>query len=673
MSRGSQKGILSRLSVCEMDASLRTDRVERNSMNSKRQTYRNLKPLKEAQEIFFSRFRNLQMGSEIVPVRQALGRLLVKAVKAERSVPAYNAAAVDGMAVRASSTFSAFPESPVCLTLGNEATQVNTGDPLPDGADAVVMIEKVELAGNRCEIRESVYPWQNVRKTGEDIVKGEILVPAYHRIRAYDQGALLAAGILEVQVFRKPRVLIIPTGDEIVSPEEVQDPLPPGVILEVNGQVLSSMIAECGAEPTLLPTVPDILERIKAAVKSGIEDGYDLVLTIAGSSAGSEDFSPAVMAELGELLVHGVTVMPGKPTLLAAVQNHPVVGIPGYPVSAVVSFREFVRPLLYHLQGLQAPEPEKIEACLGRKLPSKPGLEEHVRVILGKVANRVVAIPLAGGAGMMTSLVRADGILRIAPEISGYSEGEKATIELLTSEKALNNRLLVLGSHDLTIDLLASAIKERSEGMINISSSNIGSMGGLLAIEKGITHFAGSHLLDTATGEYNRSYIHRYIRSTHVALVTLVHRWQGLMIAKGNPKNIRGISDLTRSEITMINRQAGSGTRILLDYELQKAGIDPSAISGYRSEEYTHMSVAMAVTSGRADVGLGIMAAAQALNLDFIPVSRERYDLVMPSDFLEDERMKLLLDIIRSNKFTEQVLALGGYEVGETGKIQTLN
>ncbi len=641
-------------------------------MTLKRQTYRNLKPLKEAQDIFFSRFRNLLMGPETVPVRQALGRLLVEAVKAGRSVPAYNAAAVDGMAVRASTTFSAFPETPIWLSIGSEAIQVNTGDPLPDGADAVVMIEKVEISGDRCEIRDSVYPWQNVRKTGEDIVRGEILLPAYHRIRSYDQGALLAAGILEVQVFRKPRVLIIPTGDEIVSPEEVRDPIPPGVILEVNGQVLASMIAECGAESTLSPTVPDILEKIKEAVNSGLAAGYDIVLTIAGSSAGSEDFSPTAFAQLGELLVHGVTVMPGKPTLLASVQNHPVVGIPGYPVSAVVSFREFVRPLLFRIQGLQPPDAEKVEACMGRKLPSKPGLEEHVRVILGKVADRVIAIPLAGGAGMMTSLVRADGILRIPPEISGYSEGEKVTIELLTSEKALNTRLLVIGSHDLTIDLLASSIKERSEGRITISSSNVGSMGGLFAVEKGITHFAGSHLLDTDTGEYNVSYIRRYLKNARVALVTLVHRWQGLMIARGNPKNIRGIADLTRTDISFINRQAGSGTRILLDYELQKAGIDPACIAGYRSEEYTHMSVAMAVTSRRADVGLGILAAAKALDLDFIPISRERYDLVIPANLLGDERIELLLEIIRSSSFIKQVLALGGYEVADTGKVQEI-
>ena len=641
-------------------------------MISKRQTYRNLKPLKEAQAIFFSRFRGLLMEPETVPVRQALGRMLVGPVKAERSVPAYNAAAVDGMAVRASATFSAFPETPVWLSLGSGAMQVNTGDPLPEGADAVVMIEKVEISGDQCEIRESVYPWQNVRKTGEDIVKGEILLPAYHRIRSYDQGALLAAGILEVQVFRKPRVLIIPTGDEIVSPEEAKDPIQPGVILEVNGQVLASMAEECGAESTLARTVPDVLERIKEAVSSGLDAGYDMILTIAGSSAGSEDFSPAALSQLGELLVHGVTVMPGKPTLLAAVRNHPVVGIPGYPVSAVVSFREFVKPLLFQIQGLQAPEPEKVEAFMGRKLPSRPGLEEHVRVILGKVGERVVAIPLAGGAGMMTSLVRADGILRIAPEISGFSEGEKATVELLTTEKALRNRLLVIGSHDLTVDLLASSVKERSEGLITISSSNVGSMGGLFAVDKGIAHFAGSHLLDTETGDYNRSYIRRYIKNTRVALLTLVHRWQGFMIAQGNPKSIQGIDDLTRPGIALVNRQAGSGTRILLDYELQRQGIDPAAIAGYRSEEYTHMSVAMAVKSGRADVGLGIMAAAKALDLDFIPVSRERYDLVIPVDLLKDERILLLLDIIRSRKFIDQALGLGGYEVEETGKLQEL-
>ncbi len=641
-------------------------------MKRRRPAYRKLKTLSEAREIFFPRFKEIVMKPESVTVRQAVGRVLTRPVQALRSVPAYHSAAMDGVAVRAASTFGALPETPVFLRDGSECIAVNTGDPLPGNADAVVMIEKVEPAENGFEIREGAYPWQNVRKAGEDIVRGEILLPALHRIRAYDQGALLAAGILEVEVFQKPRVLVIPTGDEIVRPEEARDPLLPGTIIEVNGQVLSSMIAECGAEPILADVVPDDPAKIGAAVASGLAAGYHAILIIAGSSAGTEDFTPAILGEMGELLVHGITVMPGKPTLLAAVGDRPVVGVPGYPVSAVIAFREFVRPLLLRMQGIQIAEPEKVVAIMGRKFPSKPGLEEHVRVILGTVAERTVAIPLAGGAGMMTSLVRADGILRIPPDTGGYSEGDRVEVELLIPGRSIAGRLLAVGSHDLTIDLLASLIRERSNGETTISSSNVGSIGGLLAVEKGIAHFAGTHLLDTATGDYNRSYIPRYLRQTRAALITLAHRWQGLMIAKGNPKGIKNISDLASPDLSFVNRQPGSGTRILLDFELQKAGIDPGRIAGYRNEEYTHMSVAMAVASGRADSGLGILAAAKAMELDFIPVTRERYDLVFASALLEDERMRLVLEIVRSREFLDQVMAMGGYEVEETGRFVEL-
>ncbi|MEN6600814.1 MAG: molybdopterin biosynthesis protein [Bryobacteraceae bacterium] len=634
--------------------------------------YRNLKPLDEARAIFFKRFRNTRTDLETAPVREALGRCLAGPVYASRSVPAYDGAAMDGLAVRASCTFSASPDSPVLLRGGLEAKPVNTGEPLPEGTDAVVMIEKAEARGDDFEIREAVNPLQNVRKAGEDIVKGEILLPARQRIRPYDQGALLAAGVLSVEVFRKPRVLIVPTGDEIVRPEDAGARLAPGAIVEVNGQILASLTAECGGESVIMQTVPDDPAAIRKAVTGGLDAGYDLVLLIAGSSAGSKDYVLSVLEEMGELLVHGVMVRPGKPTLLAAVENRPVVGVPGYPVSAAVAFREFVRPLLYRMQGILEPEAETIQAVMGRKLPSKPGVEEQVRVILGKVGERTVAVPLSGGAGVLTSMVRGDGILRIPPGVSGYSEGEAVRVELLTPARALETRLITIGSHDLTIDLLGSLVKEASAGRVTISTSNVGSLGGLIAIDRGIAHFAGCHLLDTETGDYNRFYLRKYVTKTPVVLITLVHRWQGLILQNGNPKSIKDISDLVGPGVFFVNRQPGSGTRILLDYELKKHGIEPARVNGYRNEEYTHMNVAMAVASGRGDAGLGIMAAAKALDLDFIPITRERYDLVFPGAVMEREGVRLLLDIIGSARFREQVLAMGGYEVDETGTRVTL-
>lgn len=637
-------------------------------MERKKRIYRHLKTLDEAGRILRERFGGLRVGSEMVPVRNALGRVLAGPVKALASVPAYHAAAMDGIAVKASDTFGALPEKPVTLPR-DAGIMVDTGDPLPDGKDAVVMIEAVEETQFGWEIRAAAYPWRNVRKAGEDMVKGEIILPARRLVRPYDQAALLAAGILSVEVFKKPRVLIIPTGDEIIRPEDAPSPLPKGTLLEVNGQMLASLAAECGAEAEILKPVPNVLDELKSALSAALAEEYDLIMLIAGSSAGSEDFTPALLEEIGELLVHGITVMPGKPALLAVVEERPVVGIPGYPVSAAVAFGEFARPLIFTMQGLTPPEYDRVEVTVGRKIPSKLGLEEHVRATIGNVGGKTVAMPIAGGAGVITSLVRADGIIRIPQEMSGLSEGEKAYAELLGPRKSISDRLLAIGSHDMTIDLLSSLLKEKTSGRIHISSSNVGSLGGLLAVKRQTAHFAGSHLLDTVTGDYNRSYIRRYLPDIPIALVTLVHRWQGFMVPAGNPKKIEGIGDLVRPDVVFVNRQSGSGTRILLDYELAKAGMLPERIVGYGNEEYTHMNVAMAVASGAADTGLGIHTAAKALSLDFIPVTRERYDLVIPRAYLTDEKIQLLLEVIRSDEFKEKALAMGGYEVHETGRL----
>src|ERR1017187_1921962 len=523
-------------------------------MNREQRTYRTLKSVAEARQIFLSRFAERALRTEVVPVRQALGRYSAHAVAAARSVPAYHGSAVDGVAVKASATFGALPESPVLHAAGVAAIAVNTGDPLPAGADAVVMVEKITDRGDHFEIREAVYPWQNVRKAGEDIVRGEILLPARQRIGPIDQAALLAAGVLEIEVISRPRVLIIPTGNEIIRPEDALEATAPGAILEVNGQMLASLAAECGGDAIIHDIVADDPARILAAVQSGVAAAYDLLLLIAGSSAGSRDHAPTVLSGAGELLVHGVSVMPGKPTLLAAVDGCPVVGVPGFPVSAMVAFREFARPMLYQLQGLLAPEQETVPAVLGRKIPSRPGVEEHVRVILGKVGERVVAVPVGGGAGALMSVVRAGGILRIPSETSGCSEGEVRRIHLLVSPDSIDQRLIGIGSHDLTVDILRSLIQEKSGGRFTISSTNVGSMGGLLAVDKGIAHFAGCHLLDPDTGEYNRPYIARFVKNRPVTVVTVVHRWQGLMVSKANPKGIQSVRDLARPEVRVINR-----------------------------------------------------------------------------------------------------------------------
>ena len=641
-------------------------------MERKQRIYRHLKTLDEAGRILRERFGCLRVATETIPVRNALGRVLAGLVKARASVPAYHAAAMDGIAVKASDTFGALPEKPVILSR-DSGKMVDTGHPLPEGKDAVVMIERVEETDQGWRIGEAAYPWRNVRKAGEDIVQGEIILPARHRIRPYDQAALLAAGVLDVEVFKRPRVLIIPTGDEIVRPEEAPSPLPKGALLEVDGQMLASLTAECGGDAEITRPVPNVVVALKSALETALSGGYDLIMFIAGSSAGSEDFTPALFEGVGELLVHGITVMPGKPALMAEVDGRPVIGIPGYPVSAAVAFRELARPLLFIMQGLALPAYDQVEVVVGRKIPSKLGLEEHVRVILGDVGGKAVAIPLGGGAGVITSLVRADGILRIPQEVNGISEGDKVCVELLGLREAMKDRLLAIGSHDMTIDLLNSLLKERTGGRVHISSSNVGSLGGLLAVKRQTAHFAGSHLLDTATGEYNRSYIQKYLPEMPVSLVTLVHRWQGLMVPEGNPRKVEGIGDLARPDILFVNRQSGSGTRILLDYELARAGIPPETVAGYGNEEYTHMNVAMAVVSGAADTGLGIYAAAKALSLDFIPVTRERYDLVIPSAYLGDEKIALLLEIVRSDDFKQKAMAMGGYEVHETGNIRVGN
>jgi putative molybdopterin biosynthesis protein len=638
---------------------------------SKRNVYLEMKPLAEARALFLDRFEwSAMLEAETVPVADAVGRVLAEPVHARRSAPTYHGAAMDGIAVEARDTYGASEAAPVDLVVGEGAIPVNTGEPIPEGKNAVVMIEHVqELDGGRVRLEAPAFPWQHVRKVGEDIVATEMLFPRRHRVGPYCTGALLAGGVTSVTVLRRPRVLVVPTGGEMIDPETLGDaPLEPGTILESNSTVLGKLVEAHGGTFERHEGLRDDADAIAATLRGGVST-HDLVLVIGGSSAGARDFTrTAIERAGGEVLVHGVTVMPGKPTVLAEVEGRPVVGIPGYPVSAIVAFEELVAPALEAMQGRRGAGREVVLATPTRKIASRLGLEELVRVRVGRVGARLVANPLPRGAGTVTSITRADGIVRIGPDLEGVHPDREVEVELLRPREEIERHLVVVGSHDLCLDVIADLLHERQTG-VSLSSSHVGSLAGLMAVKHGRCHLAGSHLLDPEDGSYNTTYVARHLPDVPVRLVHLVEREQGLMVRRGNPKGIAGFEDLARDDIVFINRQGGSGTRVLLDYELGKRGLDASAIAGYETEEFTHMAVAVAVTSGAADAGLGVLSAARALDLDFLPVTSERYDLVIPEAFFETAPIQRLLEAIRSEAFARRVGELGGYGTAETGRI----
>lgn len=638
---------------------------------NQRNIYLAMKTLEDARRIVFARFPPpSRPPAETLAVPQAVGRVLAAPVFARLSSPNFHAAAMDGIAVNAEQTFGASEASPRQLQCDQEAFFVNTGHVLPEDTNAVIMIEHVnDLGGGRLEIEAPAFPWQHVRRMGEDIVATELLFPRRHRVTPYCVGALLAGGIFEVSVYARPRVLIIPTGSELVDCRApAARELQPGQALETNSYVLGGLVEAAGGSFQRHAIMADDPDLIRQAVAEAVQGDFDMVLTVGGSSAGSEDYAKGVVSDLGEILVHGVTMMPGKPLLVGDVDGKPVFGIPGYPVSAIIAFEQFVRPLLRRTIGQADVQSPTVTVETARKIPSKLGTEEFLRVKLGRVGERIVAAPLPRGAGSITSITEADGILRIPRHVEGLREGEPITAELIRPPDVVDKTIMIVGSHDNSLDILADEIRRGDSGL-TLSSSHVGSMGGLMAIKRGVCHLAGSHLLDTEDGSYNVAYIRKFLSGEKVRLVHLVMRDQGLIVPPGNPKGIRGLEDLVRADVRMINRQSGAGTRILLDYRLKMLGIDPVAISGYGDEEFTHMAVAVAVLSGTADVGLGIQAAAKALQLDFIPVVTEQYDLVIPERFFDSAGIQVLLETIRTERFKRRVAALGGYSTERTGSL----
>jgi putative molybdopterin biosynthesis protein len=602
---------------------------------------------------------------ETVKVDDSLGRITAHPIFARRSSPSYNAAAMDGIAVRFSDLSSATEAAPVRLKK-EQYIPVNTGNAIPEGFNAVVMIEDVhQVDENTVELHMPATPWQHVRTIGEDLVATELILPEGHRIRPIDQGAMLATGVTEIEVRCPPKGHVIPTGSELIQPDQAPKA---GNIIEFNSRILAGYLNEWGCVATRgLPVLDDpeqLRETIKAAARTN-----DIVILNAGASAGTRDYSARVLADVGEVIIHGVAIKPGKPVILAMVGDTPVIGLPGYPVSALLTMRLFVREMIYDFLALPLPEPQMIEAVMSRPLHSAMGVDQFVQITLGRVGETLMATPSGKGAGVVMSLVRGDGLLTIPTGSEGVGAGERVQIELLRSRNDIDSTLVFIGSHDNILDLLANQLHRRRP-IVRISSAHVGSMGGIMAIRRGEAHIAGTHLLDEETGEYNISFIRRFLKDIPLQLVNLCYREQGLIVPPGNPKNIQGFRDLAEHGHIFINRQNGAGTRLLTDKILAEEGIDPANILGYGHEEYTHMSVAAAVANNSVDAGLGIRAAANALGLGFVPVAEERYDLVIPKPLSEENKVKTVLELIRTDGgFHDTILSLGGYNLRDCGKV----
>lgn len=608
--------------------------------------------------------RGFSAKTEIVPVQNSFGRLTARAIYANINAPHYAASAMDGIALHAKDSFGATETTPVTLA-GDRFVVVDTGDPIPEGCDAVIMVEDiVRNEDGSVTIHAPAAPWQHIRQIGEDICAGEMILHGLMEITPAAIGAMIAGGVLELEVFAKPVVGIIPTGDEIIPP--CKNPKP-GDILEFNSSIFSAMLASWGAEPKIYPIVPDQYEQIRDTVEKAAEE-CDMVILNAGSSAGRDDYSADAIREAGEVLVHGIAIKPGKPAILGCRGAVPILGVPGYPVSGIIVIEELLRPLVDLWYRREGDNGSKTRAKLTRQVVSGLKYQEYVRVRMGYVGNALMASPLPRGSGVVSSFMKADGIVEVPQGKEGFASGEEVRVRLLNSRNRLKNTIVIIGSHDPLLDELANLIHQDDRRLF-LSSAHVGSMGGIMAVRRGEAHAAGIHLLDTETGEYNKTYIRKYFPRGGVYLVRCVGRQQGLMLQHGNPLNIRCFADIAQDGLRYVNRQKGSGTRVLMDYLCEKNHVDRDRIYGYEREEMTHNAVAVQIAGDSADVGLGIFSTAKLYNLDFLPVCVEEYDLLVPESAWGSGMIRQLIKTLKSDAFRERIEEMGGYTLDHPGEI----
>ncbi len=658
-----------------------------------RRIFRKLIPLEEARRLLYEHFTPKPLGVEEVPLTEAYNRVLGEDVISGVDVPGFDRAAMDGFAVRAEDTFGADEENPVRLVVigqveageaprlevcEGEAVEVATGAPIPRGADAVVMVEYTQpVDGEQIEVFKSVTPGENVLSAGFDIRVGELILRRGERITPREIGVLAAVGLSSVKVFRKPRVAIISTGKELTRPGE---PLEFGKIYDINSSSLAGAVVESGGEPVQMGISSDDPEEIAGKIKRALSEA-DLVLTSGSTSAGAGDVMYRILNKLGEpgVIVHGLAVKPGKPTIIAIIDGKPVFGLPGYPTSALTIFNLLVKPVILQMAGsAELGVKAKVRARMAFKVFPAKGRREFLPVhIIRREDGSFLAYPVLTGSGAITTLAMADGFIEIPEGVELLSEGEEVSVNLFSSEVRPAD-LVIMGSHCIGVDILLRCLRERRPSF-KVKVVNVGSIGGINAVRRGEADIAGIHLLDEETGGYNIPFLERYNLSGRAVLVRGYKRQQGFMVKKGNPKGIRSFRDLLRDDVTFINRNVGSGTRVLIDMNLTKVskelGISVeevrSRIRGYNMEARSHSAVASMVLHDRADVGIGIKTAAELHGLDFIPITDEEYDFLIPKERLNKGSVKDFLEILRSDGFRRELSrrAPGLTATEETGRI----
>ncbi len=598
--------------------------------------------------------------SEELNTLDSLNRITFEAVYAKVSSPCYNAAAMDGITLVASKTYQATETTPVVINKG-DFSPVNTGNIIPDEYDAVVMIEDViENGDGSITLIKSVRPFQDIRPIGEDIVEGDMIIPKNHKIRPVDISALLSGGIGSINVIKKPLVAIIPTGDEIIR--DVKE-LKAGKIIDSNSFYIKNEIELLGGEATILGVTPDIFETLEKKITNAVKT-YDLVIIGAGSSAGSKDFAKSIVEKNGIVYVHGISMKPGKPTIIGEIDKTPVIGVPGYPVSTFIAFDNVVRPIIMDFLNQEIKIPQIIKAKLTKKVYSSLKNHEFIRVKLGVINNEVIATPLDRGAGVTMSLVKADGIMIVKKNREGYQAMSIVDIHLLKDMQEIEKSLIVIGSHDILLDKIDDLMSNKR---CHLSSTHIGSFGGIMTIKNKGCHIAPVHILNPE-GVYNEFIIDEYLDDNY-SLVRGVSRIQGLFVKKGNPKNIKSLQDLIRKDVTYINRQMGSGTRILLDYLLRKENINEDQITGYSFELGTHMLVATSVKDPRYDTGMGITSVANLMGLDIVELAEEHYDFIVLNEIIDTPLFIEFINTLKSKEFKNELIKLGGYKIDSIGEI----